>query len=121
VLSLRGAKGDEAISLTNDTPSPQWIKDLVNRLSHNIHKSKTVPRQTMTFDEVLDQVREFLQSKGRLAYRALKRRLELDNEYLEDLKAELIKAEGVAADEDGEVLVWLGAAPVQSSEFKGQS
>src|SRR4030095_16829099 len=62
----------------------------------------------MTFDEVLDQVRELLQSKGRMAYRALKRRFELDDEYLEDLKAELIKAEGVAADEDGEVLVWTG-------------
>lgn len=62
----------------------------------------------MTFDEVLDQVRELLQSKGRVAYRALKRRFDLDDEYLEDLKAELIKAEGVAADENGEVLVWVG-------------
>ena len=62
----------------------------------------------MTFDEVLEQVRELLQSKGRVAYRALKRRFDLDEEYLEDLKAELIKAEGVAADEDGEVLVWTG-------------
>ncbi len=62
----------------------------------------------MTFDEVLDQVRELLQSKGRVAYRALKRRFDLDDEYLEDLKSELIKAEGVAADENGEVLVWVG-------------
>ena len=29
----------------------------------------------MTFDEVLDQVRELLQNKGRVAYRALKRRV----------------------------------------------
>ena len=62
----------------------------------------------MKFDEVLDQVRELLQSKSRVAYRALKRRFELDDEYLEDLKAELIKAEGVAADENGEVLIWIG-------------
>src|SRR5215510_14023469 len=62
----------------------------------------------MTFDEVLDQVRELLQSKGRVAYRALKRRFELDEEYLEDLKAELIDAEHVAYDEDGKVLVWVG-------------
>src|SRR5262245_65528229 len=60
----------------------------------------------MTFDEVLEQVRELLQSKGRVAYRALKRRFELDDEYLEDLKAELIDAEHVAHDEDGKVLVW---------------
>src|SRR5712691_10713781 len=63
----------------------------------------------MTFDEVLEQVRELLQSKGRVAYRALKRRFELDDEYLEDLKAELIDAEHVAHDEDGKVLVWTGA------------
>src|SRR6266849_6037066 len=62
----------------------------------------------MTFDEILEQVRELLQSKGRVAYRALKRRFELDDEYLEDLKAELIDAEHVARDEDGKVLVWLG-------------
>jgi class 3 adenylate cyclase/predicted ATPase len=64
----------------------------------------------MTFDEVLEQVRELLQSKGRVAYRALKRRFELDDEYLEDLKAELIDAEHVAHDEDGKVLVWTRAA-----------
>jgi hypothetical protein len=62
----------------------------------------------MTFDEVLDQVRELLQSRGRAAYRALKRRFELDDEYLEDLKAELIDAEHIAVDEDGKVLVWVG-------------
>ena len=61
-----------------------------------------------TFDETLDQVRELLQHRGRLSYRALKRRFELDDEYLEDLKEELIKAERVAVDEDGAVLVWVG-------------
>src|SRR5262245_36244469 len=69
----------------------------------------------MTFDEVLEQVRELLQSKGRVAYRALKRRFELDDEYLEDLKAELIDAEHVAHDEDGKVLVWTGTALVSDS------
>src|SRR6266849_5204908 len=72
----------------------------------------------MTFDEVLEQVRELLQSKGRVAYRALKRRFELDDEYLEDLKAELIDAEHVARDEDGKVLVWTGTSPVSSSTFQ---
>jgi len=72
----------------------------------------------MTFDEVLDQVRELLQSKGRVAYRALKRRFDLDNEYLEDLKAELIDAEQVARDEDEKVLVWVGASLVSGSKFQ---
>ncbi len=70
----------------------------------------------MTFDEVLEQVRELLQSKGRAAYRALKRRFELDDEYLEDLKAELIDAEQVARDEDGKVLVWKGGTDEAETE-----
>jgi len=63
----------------------------------------------MTFDETLEKVRELLQSKGRVAYRALKRRFHLDDEYLEDLKAELIDAEQMARDENGTVLVWIGS------------
>jgi class 3 adenylate cyclase len=74
----------------------------------------------MTFDELLVQVRELLQSKGRMTYRALKRRFDLDDEYLEDLKAELIEAERVATDEDGKVLVWIGAPLVQGSELRVQ-
>src|SRR5262245_40752748 len=70
----------------------------------------------MTFDEVLAEVRELLQSKGRVAYRALKRRFELDDEYLEDLKAELIDAEHVACDEDGKVLVWAQEQGAKSRE-----
>jgi len=62
----------------------------------------------MTFDEVLDQVRELLQRRGRVTYRALKRRFALDDAYLEDLKGELIRAERVAVEEDGDVLVWVG-------------
>jgi class 3 adenylate cyclase len=72
----------------------------------------------MTFDEVLEQVRELVQSKGRVAYRALKRRFDLDDAYLDDLKAELIDAEQVARDEDGKVLVWTGTSPVSGSTFQ---
>jgi len=59
----------------------------------------------MTFDEVLDQVRELLQQRGRVTYRSLKLRYQLDEESLAGITDELIKAERVAADEDGEVLV----------------
>ena len=74
-----------------------------------------------TFDEVLAQVIDLLQREGRVAYRVLKRRFALDDEYIEDLKADLIDAKRLAVDEDGKVLVWVGASPVQSSEFKVQS
>jgi hypothetical protein len=69
----------------------------------------------MTFDEVLAQVLELLQREGRVSYRALKWRFSLDDDYLEDLKDELIKAKQLARDEEGAVLVWIGDAAVASS------
>src|SRR5262250_2033712 len=62
----------------------------------------------MTFDEVLSQVQELLQREQRVLYRGLKRRFDLDEEYLEDLKEELIGAKRLATDEDGRFLVWRG-------------
>jgi predicted ATPase/class 3 adenylate cyclase len=62
---------------------------------------------TLTFDEVLSQVQDLLQREKRVSYRGLKRRFALDDDYLEDLKEELIGAKGLAADEDGRFLVWL--------------
>lgn len=63
----------------------------------------------MTFDEILAQVIELLRHEQRVSYRALKRRFALDEDYLEDLKDEIIKAKRLACDEDGAVLVWIGA------------
>ena len=60
----------------------------------------------MTFDEILEQVIALLQRQKRVAYGALKRRFDLDDAYLEDLKDELIYARHVAVDEDNRVLVW---------------
>jgi class 3 adenylate cyclase/tetratricopeptide (TPR) repeat protein len=73
----------------------------------------------MTFDEVLDQVRALLQQHGRVTYRSLKLRYQLDDELLTGVTDELIRAERVAVDEDGKVLVWTGAAPVPGSTFHG--
>ena len=72
----------------------------------------------MTFDEVLDQIRILLQQRGRVTYRSLKLRYQLDDELLAGVTDELISAERVAVDEDGKVLVWTGTSPGQSSEFK---
>ena len=64
----------------------------------------------MTFKDVLAQVLEWLQQDKRLSYRALKRQFALDDDYLDDLKTELIEVRRVAVDEDGQVLVWTGDA-----------
>src|SRR5215831_1847860 len=71
----------------------------------------------MTFDEVLTQVLELLQRQGRVSYRALKRRFDLDDEYIEDLKEEMLFAYPVV-DEEGRGFVWTGEAarpPVSTS------
>src|SRR5436853_7880026 len=64
----------------------------------------------MTFEEILDQAIAMLQRRGRLTYGALKRQFQLDDAYLEDVKAELIEGQRLAADADGRVLVWPGDA-----------
>ena len=68
----------------------------------------------MTFDEVLDQVRELLRMRGRVSYQSLKVRFTLTDQFLEGVKVDLIKAERVAVDEDGEVLVWVGQGSLAS-------
>ena len=62
----------------------------------------------MTFDDVLEQVIAILKRQGRVSYGALKRRFDLDDAYLEDLKDEIIHAQRIATDEDGRILVWPG-------------
>jgi Adenylate and Guanylate cyclase catalytic domain len=78
----------------------------------------------MKFSEVMAQTLTWLQGDGRVSYRALKREFDLDDEFIEDLKAELIEAKRLAVDENGKVLVWTGnnslTSSVQSLESKGQ-
>src|SRR6266478_5467188 len=63
----------------------------------------------MDFYAVLERVLEILQQHKRVTYRALQRQFDLDEAYLEDLKAEIIEARQLAVDEGGRMLVWTGA------------
>src|SRR5438128_9335200 len=63
----------------------------------------------MTFDEVLDQVIALLKRQGRVSYPALKRRFALDDDYIEDLKTEILYVHPVV-DDDGKGLIWTGEA-----------
>ena len=62
----------------------------------------------MDFYEVLEQVVVLLQRHGRVSYRALKRQFDLDDEFVADLKDELIHSRHPIADEDGRSLIWTG-------------
>ena len=53
----------------------------------------------MDFYDVLERVLALLQQHKRVTYRALQRQFDLDEAYLEDLKAEIIEARQLAVDE----------------------
>jgi class 3 adenylate cyclase/predicted ATPase len=63
----------------------------------------------MTFDEILAQIIDLLKRQGRVSYPALKRRFALDDEYIEDLKTEILYVHPVV-DDDGKGLIWTGEA-----------
>ena len=72
----------------------------------------------MTFDEILEQVIDLLKRQGRVSYRALKMRFEeVDDEYLDVLKEELLYVYPVRNDEK-RGLIWTGEAsdPVQNPQ-----
>ena len=73
----------------------------------------------MSFIEITDRVVELLRTRGRITYRALKRELNVDDDFIEDLKEELIEGQELAVDKDGRVLVWKGAGEPSSSVSKG--
>src|SRR5947209_1410419 len=64
----------------------------------------------MTFDDILAQIIDLLKRQGRVSYSALKRRFALDDDYLNDVKDELLFAHPVV-DEDHRGLVWTGDTP----------
>src|SRR3989449_2433631 len=61
----------------------------------------------MTFDDILAQIIDLLTRQGRVSYSALKRRFDLNDDYLNDLKDELLYVHPVK-DDEGRGLVWTG-------------
>src|SRR4029453_6066162 len=61
----------------------------------------------MTFDEILFQIIGLPKRQGRVSYSALKRRFGLNDDYLNDLKDELLYVHPVK-DDEGRGLVWTG-------------
>src|SRR5262245_26617452 len=59
----------------------------------------------MTFDDILTQIIDLLKRQERVSYRTLKMRFNLDDEYLDILKEELLYMHPVR-DDEGRGLVW---------------
>src|SRR5262249_53372446 len=62
----------------------------------------------MTFDDILEQVVTLLKRQGRVSYGALKRRFDLDEAYLEDLKGELLYVHESEVEADERGFTWTG-------------
>src|SRR5262249_6632973 len=73
----------------------------------------------MTFDEIFEQVIALLKRQGRVSYPALKRRFALDDDYIEDLKTEILYVHPVV-DDDGKGLIWTGEATTQPASTSPQ-
>ena len=61
--------------------------------------------------EVLAEVTAWLQREGRVTYRALRRKLDCEDAFFDDLREELLFKK-LAIDEDGKGLVWIGSGDV---------
>ncbi|WP_235108975.1 hypothetical protein [Acaryochloris sp. 'Moss Beach'] len=59
----------------------------------------------MSFEEILEQTIEILHRRGQVSYRAIKRQFGIDEQYLEDIKYEIIDVLKIAVDRNQEVLV----------------
>jgi hypothetical protein len=70
----------------------------------------------MDYDALVAKVIELLQREKRVPYRVLKRRFALDDDYIEDVKIDLIEAKRLAADEHDSILVWIGDAQAVTAE-----
>src|SRR5499433_4376813 len=70
----------------------------------------------MDYEELVTKVIELLQREKRVPYRVLKRRFDLDDDYIEDLKIDLIEAKQLAVDENDRILVWIGDAQAVTSQ-----
>ena len=61
----------------------------------------------MNFDEMLEQVLALVQRQGRVSYRAIKRRFDVDDDYLADLREEILFTHPHIREEEGRGLVWI--------------
>ncbi|MBI3796327.1 MAG: AAA family ATPase [Deltaproteobacteria bacterium] len=66
----------------------------------------------MDLYEIVDQVAALVQQRGQVTYRSLKRQFALNDDYFEDLKAELLYTHPEVVDDEERGFKWAGAASV---------
>ena len=76
------------LPVAHSPPFPSWRKCGI--VARPARYSSASGASAMTFDDILAQIIDLLQRQGRVSYGALKRRFDLDDDYLNDLKEELL-------------------------------
>src|SRR5262245_50039379 len=94
-------------------PFHSWLNYVILAGRNSRSQRSGVP--AMDYDELVAKVIELLQREKRIPYRVLKRRFELDDDYIEDLKIDLIEAKQLVVDENDRILVWIGDAQTVAS------
>src|SRR5262245_21426140 len=110
----------------SDSPLfPSWRKCVILGIQNSESQRSGAP--AMTFDEILAQIIDLLKRQGRVSYSALKRRFALDDDYLNDLKDELLYVHESEVEADDRGFTWTGgtedrqATPSQSDQTAPQS
>ncbi|MFP6742077.1 MAG: adenylate/guanylate cyclase domain-containing protein, partial [Alphaproteobacteria bacterium] len=70
----------------------------------------------MKFTAILKETVWLLVTEGRVSYARLRREFDIDDSFFEDIRAELIRHKGLAADLDGQFLVWSPGAQVAAQQ-----
>src|SRR5215510_15160070 len=87
-------------------PFPSGRKCVILGIQNSSSQRGGVP--AMDYDALVAKVIELLQREKRVPYRSLKRRFDVDDEYIEDLKIDLMEAKRLAIDENDRILDWIG-------------
>jgi class 3 adenylate cyclase len=80
-----------------------------------------IARKPGDFDQVLREVTSLLLQHDRVSYRGLKRRFAVDDEYIEDIKAELIDGRAIAIDQGGTTLVRVSATATRAPSVEHEA
>src|SRR5216683_881193 len=102
-------------TVSSHPPFPSWRNCVILGIQNSGSQRSGVP--AMDYDALVAKVIELLQREKRVPYRALKRRFALDDDYIEDLKMDLIEAKRLAIDENDRILVWIGDVQAVASHL----
>ncbi len=73
------------------------------------------PVANLSFEQCLTETIEMLRRQKRMSYRALKRQFGIDDEFVADLKSEIVEVLELAVDHEGRMLVWKDGKPAAAA------